>query len=335
MNKNSLILITGPTSFIGKELLKTLSKQKSKNYTYCLTWDNDSAIEKEGQRLITKLGFRLQKIDLVTKAGLKNIPSNVSTVFHLAANTNTGTKDHRVNNIGTKHLLDSLNLGPSVHIIYTSSVAFIGGRPNCRVPINERSLSYPTNEYSRTKLDAERILIKKCKKKKFRLTILRLNTVYGKNSRTNSMFAILPKLVRKNSIITRLNWPGLTSIIHVRDVIYALLYFSQHLPKPGLPSTYILYTESLTMADISKILYDSINKPYKQIQLPNFIWSLAKFGRRYIHLLEPILPASFYNIFWRTSLIVDNTVWCQTDKAYKIIKKWEPLKLKEVTRELI
>lgn len=324
-----MILITGPTSFIGRSVLIPLSKIYKKSDILCLCWDKDDIVGINNRKVIKKLKLPFTYIDLVTKENLNDIPKSPDTVIHLAANTDTSSRNHEVNDMGTKNLINALGkIGSNTHIIYTSTTTFLGGRKNCNLPLKEESSPHPTNEYGRSKLRAEKYLIKECKKRKFRLTILSLNTVYGPDSRPKSMFSLLPEQIRKRSFFTRLNWPGLTSLVYVDDVVKTIIYFTRNkIPKRGKPQLYILSGESLTMQEICNTMYKALRIKYDSINLPPAIWKIFKILRIYIPYLEIFLPEFLYNPFWRFSLICDNAVWCETKKIKKSFPYWNPKKL--------
>jgi nucleoside-diphosphate-sugar epimerase len=332
-----MIVITGPTSFIGRKVVPSLLKYFKKPEILCLCWNKDGEIGIQNRKQLEKIQLPIAFADLVTKEGLKTIPKSSDVVIHMAANTNSSSSDHKVNDIGTKNLIKSLGkLGPKTHIIFTSTTTFLGGRSNCTLPLNEDSPEFPTNEYGRSKLRAEKYLITECIKQKFRLTILRLNTVYGPGSRPKSMFKLLPEQIKKGLFLTRLNWPGLTSIVYIDDVAKAIIYFTRNaIPKPGIPQTFILSGESLTMADIYKTMYKALGILYKPVYLPAITWQFAKIARNIIPLLEPLLPQILYSPFWRASLIIDNAVWCETNKISGAMPNWNPNKLSSVAKNIV
>ena len=163
-------------------------------------------------------------------------------------------------------------------------------------------------------------------KQGFRLTIVRLNTIYGGDPRTYKMFKVLRKNISVGALTTRLNWPGRTALVHVEDVVSAILQFAKKTPKPGKSETYILYADNLTMSEISQIMYEKMGIRYKPINLPTFIWQLCSFTRRFIPLSEKIVPISVYNLAWRFGLIVDDVIWCKSDKIFKALPGWKPRK---------
>lgn len=332
-----MVIITGATSFVGRRLAPMALKYFDRSEILCLAWKKDNPTGLANRKILEKAKLTIKKVDLVTKEGLNDLPKSPNIVIHLAANTDTSDTNHRVNYEGTKNLIKSLGkLGPETHLIYTSTTVFYGGRTDCSKPLDESSTITPTNEYGRTKLRAEQFLRKHCQQHGYRLTILRLGTVYGKNSRPKSLFKLIPEKIKEGSILTRLNWPGLTSIIHVDDVAKALLLFAtKKLPKPGKPEIYILSAESLSLAQISAELHKALEIKYRPIKLPTFFWKTAAYSRRFVPYLEKILPASLYNYFWRASLIVDNAVWCENNKALKALPGWHPRLLKNCVKEIV
>lgn len=209
------------------------------------------------------------------------------------------------------------------------------GRKNCKIAINEDTKSYPTNEYTRTKIDGENFLLNKCKKDKFRLTILTPNTIYGKGFRKGSLFDMVIKMIKNNSFITRINWPGKSALIHVNDVVENIIFHSTHSPKPGLSEKYLLYSENLSISDISKIIHKELNKKYNPINLPKQFWTIMSLSRNYFPLLENILPPQLYNYVWRLSIIVDDVVYTNSRKAFNKNKKWTPKLLRGIVKEIL
>lgn len=325
------MLITGASGFIGRNFIRRYSAKLKPSEVLCFVHDVQSPLEESGREIIKKCGLEMKEVDLVTKNGLdKKWKKPPETIIHLAASADTSKFDHRCNDEGTVNLLRSLGkLNSNIHLIYTSTTAVYAGRRDCSRPINELSLPQPSNEYSRTKLETEKILSRLCKRRKFRLTILRLSTVYGSHTRPNGLFAILKKLISQKSIISRLNWPGLTSLVDVNDVAYILWLTVKSLPPPGEPQLYIVSSESLSLSEISKVMHKGMKLSYKEIRLPVVFWFFLSASRKFIPLLESILPSSIYNYFWRFSLIVDNALYCDSSKITKRFPKWNHHKFQD------
>ena len=319
------IIITGATGFVGKRFIKNISKYYDKNRILCLVRNIETKFEKDGLEVIKRLKIDYIKVDLSDKRTLKNLPKNPKIVFHLAANTETLEKDHSVNDIGTRNLFETLKIKKSCHFLHASTVTFLATRPDCSYPINEDSPAFPTNEYSRTKLAAQEYLIKKSKKVGFRLSVLNLNTIYGSGVRENSLFDAINKMVQNKNILSRINWPGITSIIHVDDVAKAFLELSVTKSQRNTKiERFLVYTENITLKELYKLCFKHHKLKYLEIALPTMFWKICSKFRVFIPVFEKVLPQSVYNWIWRAGLIVDDAAYCESDRLYKKIKNWNP-----------
>jgi len=320
-----MIIITGVTGFIGKSLIKKLVKKYPKDEIVCLVKNDAPVYEKEGFNLLKKLKLKYILIDLKTGEGLPDFETQPELVIHMAANTHTDEKDHSVNYKGTENLVRSLKkIGPKTHFIYFGTTAIMAGRKDCSKPFDETAKPFPTNEYGRTKLKSEKYLYKIAKKLKFRLTIVRLPTVYGKDARPDSFFDFIARLVNENSILVRLNWPGKTSLIYVEDVTDAVMSISKKPPAPGISRLLILASDSPSMSTIIATVYEVLGKNYRAINFPPFFWRWCSSARIVIFRLEKIFPPNIYNLLWRSSLVVDNVIYCKSSKTPKVLPGWKP-----------
>jgi nucleoside-diphosphate-sugar epimerase len=284
-----MILITGANGFIGSHLTPLIRKKYKNEEIFCLNQP---------------------KFDLVTGKNLDKIPKNPRLIIHLAAATDTAKSDQRCNTIGTRNLINHLTkIGPKTHFIFTSSQAIFSDRRDTNKPIDEKTKPATNDNYGKTKLEAEKILLAAAKKQKFRLTIIRLSTVWGENPRKNSFLNFLRDLTDKNSPFSRLNWPGKVALINVDDAAKFILDSS--LKAPQTTKIISIAAENLTLAEIFGKITAGKGKNYEQIRIPEFVWNLAKILRPYMKYFEPILPANIYNYFWRASIVVDSPLWCK------------------------
>lgn len=99
-------------------------------------------------------------------------------------------------------------------------------------------------------------------------------TVYGKYPRPNSIFDLMQTMVVNGSLAARLNWPGRTSVVHAEDAAAAMIRVADCPPKPGATQIFIVHSEALTLAEISKTLHRALDVPYRQIRLPIWVWGL-------------------------------------------------------------
>jgi len=330
MSKTPRILLTGATGFVGRSVAIEMAKYFNKKDILCLGWLGDDKINHKNKEMLERKGFSVELVDLITKKNFDKIPQKIKIVVHMAANVNTADPDHRINDIGTRNLINHLRLNSNSHFIHTSTTVHTVGHLDCRGGINENTPSIPTNEYGRTKLNAEKILIKKCRKDNFRLTIARLNTVYGPDPRPNSMFLQLPDMIKRGSLFTKMNWPGKTALVHVKDVAYVVSRFATNITPPkGKPVVYIVFSENIQMREIVKLMHKQLKVPYKPLHMPRAFWNIAKYLRRFVPRFEGILPTSLYGSIWRASLIVDDVVYCTSGKLEEKIPDWRKKRLKE------
>ena len=326
------ILVTGATGFVGKVLIKKLVKKFGNKKILCLVYDQNSPLELEGRSLLDKLGVSYTHVDLTDSRTIPKLEKQPQLVIHLAAETDTSKRNHLVNYIGVKNLYDSLKSINNCYFIHIGTMVEVVGRPNCSKPIDEASKDYPTNEYTRTKLAGENFIIEKCVKDKFKLTVIRPNTIYGKGVRKNSLFDMVTSMIKKQSLITKINWPGKSALIHVEDLTNIIMQFTKSAGLKGKPQKYLAYGENLTIFQISEIIHREINIPFKPIIIPNFIWVIIRQVRGLIPIFEYILPYNFYNSFWRFGIIIDNVVWC---KSSRLSKKIKYLKFKKFNKSVV
>ncbi|MEO8664076.1 MAG: NAD(P)-dependent oxidoreductase [Ignavibacteria bacterium] len=308
------IIVTGATGFIGRNLIPELIKIFPKETILCLIRDKPNELEITGRKILEKYDIRTKEIDLTSGRGLNELPENPKLIIHLGASTESGDKDHNCNDIGTKNLLEAFSpLNPELKIIFTSTAAVYSGRKDVKKPIDENTELAPSNEYGRSKVRTEKIFHEYTSKFGFSTVILRLGTVWGKSTRRKGIFDSLKNLICTRSFITRLNWPGKTSLVSVNDVVNVILFFA--LEKSGkLVRTYVVSHEGLTVSDISKVLHYNLKINYEPINIKPFFWITLGSLLKRSHFFDKILPSKLYNFFWRLNLIVNDTLYCKPDE---------------------
>ncbi|MBI1936245.1 NAD(P)-dependent oxidoreductase [Candidatus Woesearchaeota archaeon] len=331
------ILVTGASGFIGRHLVAELSEIHSRRDILCLVHENSSSfLEITGRDNLKKLGLSYMPVDLMDKSTLKKVPKNPRIVYHLASITDTSVKDHSVNDVGTKNLIEAIgSLNKSTHFLYTSSIAVTDNRKDYSHPINENSpFDEPANEYGRRKLLTEKYLIKKCKEMGFRLSIMRVPAVYGIGARTGGLFDGTHKMVINGSFITRLNWPGKMSIANVNDLVRFLIMVSGKKSRGGHYEIYTPSSEAITFADISRIIHRAYVIPYRPIKLPNLFWRACSIIAAKKQFIQHFVPHKAYNRIWQASILVNNEYW-NVPKGPGKFPDWKPISFEEYYKELV
>ncbi len=316
------IILTGASGFIGRRLAARVRGYRPKSHLRCLVKDCEDAFGLGGADFLLSRSIRPLPTDLVCPCGFESLPKP-DILFHLAANTHTWENDHRCNDVGTENLLSALGpLGPANHVVFTSTTAVMDNRNRLNEPL--RPLAEvehpPFSRYGQSKWRAEKFLRAESAKQGFPLSIVRLCTVYGPEPRPNTLFDVLKREVAEQTMASRLDWPGLTSFIHVDDVVSCLMSVGDNPPSPGEPRTYLLATESKTLAEVSRLLYWVQGLAYSVISLPQGAWTVLRNAHQLCRWGAGSLPSRIYNTLWRFNMVVNPVLHCDTS----LLAKWFP-----------
>lgn len=189
-----MILVTGGTGFLGRNLLKKLFNEKTR--VRCLVRgrkkiDNDAKVE-------------IIEGDILDRESLYKASQDVDTVIHLAAIIKSGDNNDfiRINVEGTRNLVDACLKNNVQRIIHISSL--------------DAGLK-DINIYGKTKGIAEDII----KSSNIDYVILRPALIYGKGSKD---ICLLAELIKRYPIIPVFgSGEGLLQPVHVADVCDVIL----------------------------------------------------------------------------------------------------------------
>jgi nucleoside-diphosphate-sugar epimerase len=318
----SKIVVTGASGFIGRRLAARVQGCRPGSDLRCLVKDREDPFGLGGADFLLSRSMRPLPTDLVFPGGFGELPKP-DILFHLAANTHTWENDHRCNDIGTENLLSALGpQGPANHVVFTSTTAVMDNRNSLDEPLGPLAeVEHPPfSRYGQSKWRAEKFLRAESARQGFPLSIVRLCTVYGPEPRPNTLFDVLKREVAAQTLVSRLDWPGLTSFIHVDDVVSCLMKIGDNPPSTGETRTYLLATESKTLAEVSRLLYWVQGLAYRMISLPTVAWNVLSNAHRLCRWGAGSLPARIYNTLWRFNMVVNPVFHCDT----RLMGKWFP-----------
>ncbi len=308
----SRILVSGATGFVGRRLTRRLVAEHGRDAVACLIYrDAESDAERSGRAVLAGLGVRCIPVDLVSAAGLQEAPRQPKLLFHLASNIDTGARDHRVDDLGTRNLLEAIGpLGPHCRVIFASSIAVMDNREPRRDPATERSQMHrPFSEYGRRKLLAEEYLLARAAEQGFALVVARLCAVYGEGTRDNGIFGHIGEMVRRDAWIARLDYPGKISLMHVDDMVDVLLRLVHEPVTAGQGRLVLLASEVLSVAEIIAAACRRYGKIYRPLPLPPIFWRSCENAARLLFRLHPLLPHVLANKLWQLGLTVTPTLY--------------------------
>ena len=137
--------------------------------------------------------------------------------FHLAAEVDYfgGPATYRNNLSGTTHLLETLRALNVRRLIFASTMGAVdrGRFDDCTRPLDEDSPAHPTSPYGRAKIEEEKLV----RASGIPHTIIRIPWCYGPGMSPTHHVRRLLNDVRRNSIVTRVAWPGRISLVAVED----------------------------------------------------------------------------------------------------------------------
>lgn len=308
------ILLSGASGFIGRRLAARLHVERTEAGLSCLVKTDEDAFGRTGLELLAARSILTTPMDLIDQTGIGRLPKP-DLLFHLAANTHTWERDHGCNDVGTENLIHAINpLGANCHVVFTSTTAVMDNRDDLEKPLAAAPMvkNQPLSSYGQSKWRAEQFLRAESVRQGFPLSIVRLCTVYGPHPRPNTLFDVMNREVANQSIASRLNWPGLTSFIHVDDVVSCLMEIGNRPPNPGETNTYLLATESGTLADVSRLLYSVKGLAYRAVKLPKAAWNFLRSAHPLCRWGAGSLPVRAYNCLWRFNMVVNPVFHCDT-----------------------
>lgn len=258
------VLVTGAAGFVGSHLVDLLLAEKVPARNLRLF-----VLESDSLQNLPSENFEIIKADIRDKKAVKAAMKDVTVVYHLAAITldgNTNTDYNGINVIGTQNLLDECkNTNIKKFILFSSTAVF--GLPaylGDMVDIDETSPKNPMEVYGKSKLEAERRVIKTHEKSGLPYAIIRPTTVYGPRDIINLLE--LYRAIKKHLFFFIGDGKNKMDYVFVKDVVRGARLAELSNKKSG---DYIIGGgKPLTLNEVVKNVTESISVKAPAIHIP-------------------------------------------------------------------
>lgn len=304
------VLVTGANGFIGQHLCRKLIDSgcfvrglgHEKNKLYFISEDEIEFIYGDLRNVNT----------------LPGIMDNIDTVYHLAAIprndlSKTWQDFYDINIKGTEDLLNLAKKSNVKKFIFISTVEAAGYSINF-TPRVENEIPNPTNNYGKSKLEAEKIVLGN--KFGIDVTVARLPMIYGPGT-----FLIVPKLfgiVKKGFYPFIGNGKTLMEFCYVGNAVEALFLLGTN-SKSNNNLFYISDYRSYTIKEVIDAIAKSQNRKYLPIYVPVFI---ANFIALVFELLAKIIPyPPIISSVSKKPFFTRETVWWTTRNVNTVSTK--------------
>ena len=270
------VLVSGSSGFIGFHLIKKLIK---KNKVLGIDNHNNYYSKKiKNNRLkilLKKRRFIFKKIDLNNSDKLEKTFKKFrpQIVYHLAGQPGVlysfkNPKSYFVNNIKATKSISEISKKYNVEkFIFGSSSSVYGDQK--KFPIKETFKVNPKNPYAKTKLESEKIVIKKFKKSGTKYTIFRFFTVFGPFGRPDMFIHKFLNSIKKNQKIKLYNNGfNLRDFTYIDDVVEILSKNILNTPKSKILN--ICRSKPIITTDLVSII-EKIYKKNIKIQKIGFV----------------------------------------------------------------
>ncbi len=245
------VAITGATGFIGT-LLAQRHLQMG-NQVHILT-----------RRPADKLGLTGVTShfgDLSNPEALRQLVDGADILYHCAAEIRDTHSMRAVNVDGTRHLIEQAR-GRIKHWVQLSSVGVYG--PVFSGRVTEERAYHPANEYEKTKLESDQLVIEAGQSGAFSYTIIRPSNVIGPGMRNASLFALMRSVAR--GVYFYIGPKGASAnYVSARNVVEALCLAGTH---PKAKNEIYNLSDWCAIEEFIGQIATSLGKPQPRLRFP-------------------------------------------------------------------
>lgn len=219
------VLVTGATGFIGGRLAEKLTLEHGVRVR-ALVRDFRTAT------WLSRTTAEIVSGDLDDPEAVARALQGCSLVWHCAASASPDDDEaYRVNVLGTQHLLQASRAAGIARVVHVSSVA-VHAQPGDGGPIHEGTPFVETGDaYARTKLAGEQWALDFGREQGLPVAIIRPTIVYG--PRAGFWTVSYAERIRQHRLALPRGLRGVNNLVHVDDVVQALLLAATHPAAAG------------------------------------------------------------------------------------------------------
>jgi UDP-glucose 4-epimerase len=275
------ILVTGANGFIGQHLVRALLDAGH--------WVRGMYNVEKPLYFLKKDEIEWRQADLRDAATMRGIADNIDIVYHLAAIPRNDKRktwdDFQIENVnGTALLLEECNKAGIQRFIYISSVEAAGYGDGFH-PRGETDAPHPDNNYGKSKLKAEELVLGK--KWNMECVVIRLPMVYGPGT-----FLIVPKLfgfVKKGFYPLIGDGESIMEFCYVGNAVNALVLACNHKKAVG-EVFYVSDERSYTIKEVISHIAEAMKVNVLFIHVPVFLAACGALCFEAVAKLFPFPP---------------------------------------------
>ncbi len=253
------ILVTGGAGFIGSHLVDKLI---SENNSVVVLDNLSSSGLKNLEHLKDDKNFDFIKGDLLNVEDIENALTDVSKVYHLAANpdvrlSEVDTKSHFEQNIvASYNLLEGMRIKKINEIVFLSTSTVYGDAKILPTPEDYRTI--PISVYGASKMAAESLIYSYCHTFGIKSVVLRLANVIGPRSNHGVIYDFMNKL-KKNPKELEILGDGKQnkSYLYIEDCVDGIL-FAEKKSKNNIEIFNLGSEDKVNVKTIAKLVVEGI-----------------------------------------------------------------------------